>query len=98
MRSLETGDELFSFTGSSDSDSSGTRERGTDRVYFDGDYLVSVGYDGVKKKHRLPTKIEIINGGESIRLEFGRSKSKTMRRSPVIHTSKYGEPTVFPLK
>ena len=98
VRSIETGDELHYFTGSIDSDSSGTRTRGIERVFFKDKYVVTVDYSGEEKKYALPEKIEIVNGGKSLDLLYKNGKKERMERRHVVHTSKYGEPNIYPLK
>lgn len=100
VTSVETGDELFSFSGSSNQDSSGSKESGVKEVYFSNDDLtvVALNYDGSQDSYPLPAGIVIIENGERLRLTFSDGTEQNVPRKKLIRFSKYGQPFVLPLK
>jgi hypothetical protein len=92
--STEFGDEILSFSGRSDSDSSGTRESGTQSVRFDGDWVIARDADGKLEKVQLPSKIERFWGRLLLTWPDGRTERRE-RKEGLVH-SKYGQP--FSLK
>ena len=100
VTSVETGDELFSFSGTCNQDSSGSKESGVSHVHFSNDELCIVveNYDGSKDSFRLPARIDMIENGESLRLTFSDGSEQNVSRKKLTHFSKYGEPFDLPLK
>jgi len=100
VTSVETGDELFNFSGTSNQDSSGSKESGVRDVYFLNDSLgvVAENYDGSQDSHRLPTGIEIVKNGKGLRLTFSDGTQQNVPRKKLIHFSRYGQPFELPLK
>jgi hypothetical protein len=100
VTSVETGDELFSFSGSSSQDSSGSKETGVQDVDFldDGLGIIALPYDGSPTSYPLPARIDIVENGERLRLTFPNGTGQIVPRKKLIHVSKYGQPFVLPLK
>jgi len=100
VTSVETGDELFSFSGTSNQDSSGSKESGVRHVYFSNDDLciVAKNYNGSHDSYRLPAGIDIIENGKGLRLTFSDGTEQKVLRKKLIHFSKYGEPFELPIK
>ncbi len=99
--SIQTGDELFSFSGSSNSNHSGTSESGISDIFFDNDanFLIIKHYDSKKEKIELPTDIKIENDNNHIILEYLDGHTEKRKRNIGIFTTKYGQPyEITPLK
>jgi hypothetical protein len=98
VTSVETGDELFSFSGNSSQDSNGSKESGVQKVYFLNDRVEVLQYDGSKNLYPLPNGIAILENGSRLRLAFSDGTEQLVPRKKLIHVSKYGQPFALPIK
>jgi hypothetical protein len=100
VTSVETGDELFSFSGTSSQDSSGSKETGVKDVYFlnDGLGIIALLDDGSQNSYPLPVRIVIVDNGERLQLTFPDGTEQLVPRKKLIHVSKYGQVFGLPIK
>lgn len=89
--SEEFGDEIESFSGSWDSDSSGDRRSGTQSVRIEGQFAVARDADGSEQRVELPARLELVEGGHGLRLVYADGRSLTRRRTEALATAKYGQ-------
>jgi hypothetical protein len=99
VASVETGDELLSYSGYWNSRRDGDVKDGTESVEFteSGDAIVSTSFDGKVERDELPTVVELVDGGRAIRLTFRDGKTETRERRAVTIFTKYGQPLSRPL-
>jgi hypothetical protein len=94
--SCETGDEIASYSGSWDQDGSGSRQSGVESVTFEHDEIVARHYDGTIERERLPTSIDIVEGGKAIELTHADGTVERRERRAARAVTKFGQP--FDLK
>ena len=99
VRSVETGDELASFSGSSSSGRSGSDERGTRTVRFSesSDVVEATNVDGTINRIELPAGIDIVDGGRGVVLTYRDGRTDSRKRNRVVVTGKSGRPVFYPL-
>ena len=97
IRSLETGDQVYSFFGSNQSDANGSYDSGVQSVSFEGYEVVTKDAKGKVEKHPLPVKMEIIENGEKVKLTFADGTTEERDRKAVFYTLKFGQPVQLPL-
>ena len=99
VASVETGDELLSYSGYWNSRRDGDMKDGTESVAFgeSGDAVVSTSFDGKVERDELPASIELVDGGRAIRLAFRDGKTETRTRRAVTIFTKYGQSISRPL-
>ena len=97
VRSLQTGDELFCFSGYSNADAHSSREEGVSSVHFDGYKVVAKHFDGKLEVHELPTDIQIVEKGNAIELLYADGRKEKRKRKQVIYFLKFGQVIQLPL-
>ena len=92
--SLNTGDELYLFDGSCDTDKSGKIEQGTKAVAINEDetILLITNADNTITEIQLPISVDLSNDGYSIILTWINGKIEKRERKKLLFTTKYGEP------
>jgi hypothetical protein len=100
ITSVETGDELFSFSGSDSQDSNGSKKNGVEHVDFmqNGLGVIVLNSEGSQESFRLPSQIDIVEGGKKLRLTFPDGTKNEVPRKKLMHFSKYGQPFTLPIK
>jgi len=101
VTSLQTGDELFSFSGSCNEDSSGATESGVSCLSFDNklNKLVVDYYDSRKESYELPVDVLFGEDNQHIVLQYADGRKETRCRSLAMGISKDGQPfEISPLK
>ncbi len=99
IRSVETGDELYHFEGTDNEDRDGRTREGTDSVSFSQDSakIIETKCDGTRLEHPLPVKIEYAARGVRIKLIYEDGHTEDRERKRMVHFTKYGQPTFYPL-
>lgn len=99
VRSVETGDELYQFEGTDNEDREGRSRDGTEAVSFspDGSVLMVTNSDDTRIEYSLPQQIVCIEQGKRIRLTYADGKIEERDRKRMVHFTKYGQPTSYPI-
>jgi hypothetical protein len=88
--SKDFGDEMCSFSGSHDGDSSGWRKSGVQEVRIDGNFAVGTHENGREERVELPVKLELQEGMLVCTYADGRVQAR--ERNEALAFSKYGQP------
>jgi hypothetical protein len=99
VKSMQTGDEIASYSGHWYQNSSGDSQGGVESVEFDDDggTIVATQFDGKVERLELPENVELVDGGRQVLLSYKDGRTETRPRRAVILTTKFGQPIVHEL-
>ena len=89
-----TGDQIASYYGRDDEDSSGRTTSGVEYVTFsdDGNNLRIHYYDGHEEFDALPVNAELLDKGRTLELTWPNGRKEQRIRSSAFMVTKYGQP------
>ena len=97
VRSLQTGDEVFCFSGYSNADANSSSEGGISSVHLDGYKVIARHFDGKLEEHKLPIDIQIVEKGNAIELLYDDGRKEKRKRKQVVYFLKFGQVVQLPL-
>ncbi len=94
VASVQTGDELASYSGYHNESSAGVQKGGARSVGFNEDMteVIISNYDKEAERLELPENVELVDEGHAILLTYRDGRQDKRNRRAVCYTTKFGEP------